>query len=64
MVPVLIVAFNRPEKLKNLLESLRASAPPVVMLAVDGPREGISSDNQLVANTQKMVEIIDWKCVI
>ena len=64
MIPILVIAFNRPEKLKNLLESLRASAPPVVMLAVDGPREGISSDIQLVANTQKMVEIIDWKCVI
>jgi hypothetical protein len=64
MIPILIVAFNRPEKLKILLESLSASKPPVVMLAVDGPREGVTSDLLLVEDTQKLVESIDWNCVI
>ena len=64
MIPILIIAFNRPEKLKILIESLRVSEPPIVMLAVDGPREGFPNDLQLVANTQKVIEDIDWNCII
>jgi hypothetical protein len=62
--PMLIIAFNRPHKLRQLIGSLRSSRPPLVMIAVDGPRAHIPSDDSLVRETQSVVSEIDWPCKI
>jgi hypothetical protein len=62
--PVLIIAFNRPHKLRQLIGSLRASRPPIVMIAVDGPRAYDPNDEALVRETQNVVAEIDWPCQI
>jgi glycosyltransferase involved in cell wall biosynthesis len=61
---VLIIAFNRPHKLRQLIASLRSSRPPILMIAVDGPRSQNKSDETLVRETQAVVSEIDWPCKI
>lgn len=58
--PVLLLAYNRPDKLKALIDSLRPHKPSTVLLAVDGPRVTRPSDFQNVALSQQCVELIDW----
>ena len=62
--PVLIIAFNRPHKLRQLVQSLRASQPPIMLIAVDGPRPHNEADHSLVQQTQAVVSEIDWPCRI
>jgi hypothetical protein len=62
--PILIIAFNRPEKVKILIESLRKVTPNKIYLSVDGPRLGNLND---VENTNAVKELfanIDWSCDI
>lgn len=58
--PLLILAYNRPEKVRGLIDSLRASAPPIVMVVVDGPKDGDAGDADAVRRTRDAVAGIDW----
>lgn len=62
--PVLIIAFNRPHKLRQLIASLRSSRPPIMMIAVDGPRPNNPNDVSLVSETRAATSEIDWPCKI
>lgn len=59
-VPVLITAFNRPLLLRGLLDNLRPTAPSRLFIAIDGPRSDVSLDAELVRQTKKALELIDW----
>lgn len=58
--PVLIVAYNRPEKTTQLIDSLRKTKPKRVILSVDGPREKSSGDLEKVRQVIQAAENIDW----
>ena len=58
--PVLLLGFNRPEKMRQLISALRTSSPQCVLVAVDGPRLSHSGDAALVQQVQQAVELIDW----
>jgi hypothetical protein len=58
--PVLVIGFNRPELLRQVLESLRAAAPSRVYLAIDGPREGRIGEAERVRECRELVSIVDW----
>lgn len=62
--PVLLLAFNRPDRLRRVIDALRPQAPGRVYVAVDGPRPGVESDAARVAATQAIVGEIDWACEI
>jgi hypothetical protein len=62
--PILIIAYNRPQKLRSLIRSLRVSKPPNVMVAIDGPKLNSSHDRDLVHECQRMLDEIDWNCRI
>lgn len=62
--PVLIVAFNRPERLRDLIEHLRIVRPPSVYVAIDGPRAEVDSDVRNVRETRELVRAIDWPCQV
>jgi hypothetical protein len=61
-IPVLILAFNRPEMTKILIRALSITRPKQVYFAVDGPRNGNLKDLELVAEVQKMATEFDWPC--
>lgn len=64
-VPVLILAFNRPEHVKNAMVPLRVYQPDRLYLACDGPRIDKCGENLLVDDTQKaMIDSVDWPCEV
>jgi hypothetical protein len=62
--PVLLLGFNRPEKLVNLVSSLAVSQPNHLIFVIDGPRPGNSSDLELVYQTQACTDQVTWNCEI
>jgi len=58
--PVLLVAFNRPDRLEALIDRLREVRPARVYVAVDGPRAHVETDAARVAATRDVVRSIDW----
>lgn len=64
-VPILILAFNRPEQVKRAMEPVRKYQPERLYLACDGPRTDRSGEEALVAATQKaMLDAVDWDCTV
>ena len=62
--PILIIGHSRPEKLKNLLTSLRSLRPSKILFAIDGPREHVNGESVRVFECQKLVDEINWPASI
>lgn len=62
--PLLIVAYNRPDKVRLLVERLREFAPPLIMVVVDGPKPGDDADRARVQGVQDAVAGIDWQAEV
>lgn len=58
--PLLILAYNRPEKLLGLIDALRETRPSPIMVVVDGPKPGDARDAQRVQAVRDAVSSIDW----
>lgn len=63
-VPVVLIAFNRPDKIKRTLDAVRVVAPTRLFLLVDAPREGRSDDAERCAEVRRELEAIDWPCTV
>ena len=63
-VPVLVLAFNRPDRLRGLLDRLREVQPTSVFVSVDGPRVGNQHDDVLVRQVHELVATVDWPCQV
>jgi hypothetical protein len=57
---VLLIAFNRPDLMRLTLESIKCSGTKKLFVAIDGPRKGNESDQELVRSTRALAESIDW----
>lgn len=58
MLPVLIIAFNRPDLLKRSVESLVACNQRVrFFIHIDGPRVGNFEDERLIDECERLIEI-------
>lgn len=58
--PVLLIGFNRPDRLIRLIDSLRPLAPPVIRIAIDGPRSTVERDTHFVRETAETAYQVDW----
>lgn len=58
--PILVIAFNRPDHLRTLLNRLREIRPSRIFVAVDGPRAHKSEDAVKVEACRALVDTIDW----
>jgi hypothetical protein len=63
-VPLLMIAFNRPEKTRRVFEAVRAIAPRRLYLAADGPRPSVPSDLDRCEHTRKALDDITWPCEV
>jgi hypothetical protein len=63
-VPVLLLGFNRPEKMAQLINALAQNEPRHVLIAVDGPRDSHSNDRELVQQTQASTALVNWNAKI
>ena len=62
--PILILGFNRPDRVAELLDRIRQVRPTRLFLAVDGPRSNVASDAERVAQTQELANSVDWPCEV
>lgn len=58
--PVLLIGFNRPDRLERLIESIREQQPSSVRIAIDGPRPFVPEDEAAVAATANVAALVDW----
>ena len=56
--PILIIGFNRPDRLRAVLAAVAEAAPSRVYIAVDGPRS--PADLAMVAATREAAEEVEW----
>jgi hypothetical protein len=61
-VPVLLIAFNRPDTTKIVFDKIRAAQPLKLYVAVDGPRDSKKGEADLVKEVREIVQDVDWKC--
>ncbi len=61
---VLIMAFNRPDLLRVLLDRLRLVAPTTIYVAIDGARPSREGEIERVQECRDLVSSIDWPCEI
>jgi len=62
--PVLIMAFNRPDQLRVLLDRLRLVRPAVLYIAIDGARPSREGEAERVQECRDLVASIDWPCQV
>jgi hypothetical protein len=62
--PVLLLGFNRPEKMSQLISALSVSKPGLILIAVDGPRMHNSTDVDLVRKTQETASLVTWPATV
>ena len=58
-VAVLILFFNRPERLKEVFDEVRKARPSRLFLYQDGPRG--EADMAGIEGCRRVVEDIDWE---
>lgn len=58
--PVLLIGFNRPDLLGEVIDRVRAGRPARVYLAVDGPRPDRAGEAERVLACQQLAGAIDW----
>jgi len=57
---VLVMAFNRPDHLRVLLDRLRKVQPERVYVAIDGARPAKAGEEERVQECRDLVATIDW----
>ena len=62
--PLLMIAFNRPEKTRRVFDAVRAAAPKRLYLAADGPRADVPSDVDRCDRTRHVLEDVTWPCEV
>lgn len=60
--PVLIIAFNRPETTKFVIDRIREVKPTKLYVAIDGPRIDVERDKSLCQKVVEITKDIDWDC--
>jgi acetyltransferase-like isoleucine patch superfamily enzyme len=61
--PILLIAFNRPKHLVQLLISIKRIKPLNFFVFCDGPREDVLNDIAKCSEVRKIiVDSIDWEC--
>lgn len=63
-IPILLCVFNRPELTTQVFEAIARQKPKRLLIAGDGPRVNRSDDQELVDQTRKVIERIDWDCSV
>ena len=61
-VPIVILAFNRPETTRVVFEAVRRMAPQTLLLVLDAPREGRPEDIAKCDEVRRILNSIDWPC--
>ena len=62
--PIALCIFNRPELTARVFEAIRCAGPKQLLVIADGPRENQPGDAEVVEQTRKILDRIDWPCEV
>ncbi len=62
--PILILIFNRPEKVKQLIAVLGKIKPKTLYVSADGPRTQVTTDLKKCADTRALFSKLPWPCTV
>ncbi len=62
--PILLIIFNRPDKVRRLIESLSIVRPKRIYISADGPRPGVKEDIEKCQASREAAQRIDWPCEV
>lgn len=62
--PILFCLFNRPDLTRRVFASIAAQRPRHLLVSCDGPRSNHPDDLDLVEQSRKVVEAVDWPCQV
>lgn len=61
--PILLITFNRPYHVRNVLKEIRKQLPMQLYIFQDGAREGNTLDAERVQEVRDVIkELVDWPC--
>ena len=61
--PILLITFNRPDHVRQVLTEIRKQQPAQLFVCQDGAREGNQFDTKCVQEVRDVInELIDWPC--
>ncbi len=60
--PVLLIAFRRPDLVREVVSALRVSRPPVLHVFIDGARPGTDDEARRAAVRETIASGVDWPC--
>ena len=62
-IPILLITFNRPYHVRQVLMEIRKQQPSQLYVCQDGAREGNALDAERVQQVRDVVtELVDWPC--
>ena len=62
--PVVVILFNRPERIRALVAALRPIRPTRIFAIADGPRKSHPRDHDACRLARAALDEIDWPCAI
>lgn len=61
--PILLISFNRPDHVRQVLMEIRKQLPTQLYVCQDGAREGNTLDQERVQQVRDVInELVDWPC--
>ena len=64
-IPVLLIAFNRPDTTQQVINAIREVRPQRLYVAVDGARPDKPGESEICVETKSIIlNTIDWDCQI
>jgi len=62
-IPILLITFNRPDHVRQVLTEIRKQQPAQLYVYQDGARVGNALDQQRVQQVRDVIkELVDWPC--
>lgn len=62
--PLLLIVFNRPDKVRALMALLGTVRPSHLYISADGPRDTVPTDAERCAETRALAQQVSWPCEI
>jgi hypothetical protein len=63
-VPIVLVVFNRPDRVAESFAAVRAARPQTLLVVADGPRPGHPDDPERCRAARAVVDAVDWPCEV
>lgn len=63
-VPVVLIAYNRPETVKQVFTAIREIAPSQLFIITDGPNHERQNDEKNCLQVREILSQVDWACEV